>query len=320
MRRSIINEEVQVKDTQGIPEDYPERAKARAKQRLGISGQGPHSAHQYGMELMSNLQQSQRLSRGYERELEALATKVITDLYKPILDFYKIKLDIKFSTGPDIRRMIDAGFARTSHSKTGKDVVPVIRARGADFTMLIHEAVKGLWFVMSQSASPPGELGKVIKKTFTLREEPEEFMYGPEIAADLRDFILENPHADNYPNLREFVWMHMVDPQKMPTEEFLELMKGILNKTKAAREKVDKIIEKVVSDEEKLKKYEKEYAKYLRELEEWERKYGNLPAAPPKAQAPPDYSKMDHDELQRHLDIALDKKDYELAAKIAEHM
>jgi hypothetical protein len=331
-----FNEEIDVRGNLGIPgqpsrkpgePDYLSDVTARAKQRLGVRGGNPM---QYVGELMQNLQVSQQLSRGHERELAELATQVITDLYKPIIDHYKIKLDIQFSTGRDIRQMIDAGYARTEHKKKGAELTPVVRARGVDFSMLIHEAVKGIWTVISMGAVPKGELGKAIERSFDLSDEPEEWMYGPEIAADLRDFVNESPLVDKYPNLREELWKHMVDVETMPTQEFLDLMRGILAKTPEARKKVDKLLEEVSKKLDKraqidadLRRYEIEMEKYKRDLAEWEKKYGHLEQTPAPAAAKdsgPDYSKMSDKELQSLLDKALDEGDYDLASTIASFM
>jgi hypothetical protein len=340
--RLHVNEELEVRRTQGIPDRYPEEAQSRARQRLGIVGQGPQQGGRYGSEVMRNLDISKRLCRGHERELEALATKVITDLYKPILDEFKIRLDIKMASGREIRNLLDTGMApyaggpasgRQEYAKKGTDVTPVVKARGQDFSMLIHEAVKGIWLVMSQFASRGGELGKDVAKAFRMSaDEPDEWSYGPEIAADLRDFINENKHVmaqegdgDKYPNLREYVWMYMVNPSLIPTDEFLELMKGILNKTETARKKVDAIINKLVAEMDADKEYEKEHARYQRELAEWERKYGHLQAAAqkPAASSPgakPDYSKMDKKTLQGLLDKALDDGEFDVATEIAQFL
>lgn len=337
-RRLHVNEELEVRRTQGIPDRYPEEAQSRARQRLGIVGQGPQHGGRYVSEIMRNLDISKRLCRGHERELEALATKVITDLYKPILDKFKIRLDIKMASGREIRNLIDTGMApyaggpasgRQEYGKKGTDVTPVVKARGQDFSMLIHEAVKGIWLVMSQFAARGGEVGKDVAKAFRMSaDEPDEWSYGPEIAADLRDFINENPliHAqegdkDKYPNLREFVYMDMINKDMMPTGEFLELMKGILSKTKEARQKVDRLIGEIAKEMDALKEWEKRAAA----VQEWERKYGHLQAAAQKPAASstgakPDYSKMDKKTLQGLLDKALDEGDFDLATEIAQFL
>ncbi len=339
-----MNEELDVRSTQGIPDRYPEEAQSRARQRLGIVGQGPQQGMRYGSEIMQNLSNSKRLCQGHERELEALATKVITDLYKPILDLYKIKLDIKMASGREIRSLLDAGMApyaggrasgRQDYAKRGEDVNPVVKARGQDFSMLIHEAVKGIWLVMSQFAARGGEVGKDVAKAFRMSaDEPDEWSYGPEIASDLRDFINENPliHAeeggrDKYPNLREFVYMDMINKDILPAGEFLELMKGILSKTKEARKKVDKLIEERAKELDAIKKWQKELAEWEKRnaaYEQWERSQGvnksdkQEPTSGPTTA--PDYSKMDKKALQGLLDKALDEGDYDLAAEIAGFM
>ena len=335
-------EEVDIEGNLGIPgqggrrrgePDYLSDVTARAKGRLGIAGGRQMPPIE---ELMRNLGESQRLSSGHEEELEELATQVITDLYGPILDHYGIRLDIKFATGHEIRGLIDRGYQRTRHARTGQDVRPVVRARGVDFSMLIHEAVKGIWQVMSMTAAPPGELGKAIERAFDLRDEPEEWRYGPEIAADLRDFVNENPKVDSYPNLREELWKHMVDHQKMPAADFVELMRGILSKTPEARRKVDELIDEVAKKldrrkedkvareryQRELREYERQMEEYNRKMEEYRRARGVVPEEKPKAQAQaqPDYDSMSDSELQRELDAALDAGDFAKARFISTYL
>jgi hypothetical protein len=138
---------------------------------------------------------------------------------------------------------------------------PVIRARGIDFPMLLHEAVKGI-FELIAAVSQPGigadekeiEMAETVKiNVSSFEDEAEDFRTGPEIAADFRDFINKNSKSSYTPNMRAFIFGKMMDPNYMTSEEFLKLFRGVLNETSEARKKIDNIIDEIISD---LKSYE----------------------------------------------------------------
>lgn len=138
---------------------------------------------------------------------------------------------------------------------------PVIKARGIDFPMLLHETVKGI-FELIASVSQPGmdaspeeiEKAETVKyNVSSFEDEAEDFRTGPEIAADFRDFINVNAHSNDYPNIRAHIFGLMMDPNYMSSDEFLKLFRGILNKTPEARRKVDSMIDEII---EKIKEYE----------------------------------------------------------------
>lgn len=142
---------------------------------------------------------------------------------------------------------------------------PVIIARGIDFPMLLHETVKGIYELIA-SVSQPGisasikeieDAEKVMFNVSSFEDEAEDFRTGPEIASDFRDFINENPNSDYHPNIRAFIFGKMMDESYMSADEFLELFRGILNKTKSARIKIDYMISEIV---EELKEYESDLA------------------------------------------------------------
>lgn len=126
---------------------------------------------------------------------------------------------------------------------------PKIIAVGVDFPMLLHETVKGIYELIAAAYLPSQEASdeektksKVIQMgVSSFEDEAEDFRYGPYIAAALRDFINSCPGWDRYPNMREYVFGEMV---LLESGEFLELMKGILNKT----DKAKKIISGMISD------------------------------------------------------------------------
>lgn len=346
----LFYEGIKTKDLSSIPgkepgeSDYISDVTRRAKTRLGIEGEREGDfggISRAGSTLMSELSNSQRLSRGHEKELENLATEIIKMQFGPLLDYYKIKLDIQFSSGPQIRRFIDDRYSkRRGDEPTGKQT-PVVRARGADFSMLIHEAVKGIWRVLSMRSVPADkEIAKAIESQFGLMDEPDDWKYGPEIAADLRDFVNQNPKTDKFQNVREEVWLYMCDEKKIPTDQFLNFMKGILSKTQEARIKMDRIIDEIVDKLEKREKYLRDLEKYNLEMKEYERKmeeYGRKMSEYKKKtgsqqkekpelkttkspEETKDYSKMTQRELNTELSSALDAKDFEKAKEISQYL
>lgn len=222
---------------------------------------------------------------------------------------------------------------------------PIIRARGVDFPMLLHEMVKGLFELLSLGGIPEDErTAKIALGNTGIGDEPEDWRYGPEIAADLRDFINLNNKVSSHPNVREELYKLMIDKQTMPTADFLKLMKGILAKSPEARVKVDELIERVLTkirdDKEAMDRYNQELEEYNRQMAEFEEekpkeKPGrnwydsfdddddtieeptNHTAAVPETQ---DFSKMRKSEIQELIDKALDDGDYEKVKKLSQYL
>ena len=213
-----------------------------------------------------------------------------------------------------------------------EDMSPVLRVVGLDFVMLIHESVKAVYqYLSTPGISDDPEIAQIVKQqTSSFADEAEEFKYGPEIAAELRDFINVNSDVDKYPNTREFVYISLME---MDAEDFLFLMKGILSATPSARKKVDELIKEFVDS---MKQYEKELA-------EWEmsQKFSEQPESTepedeesevdkmirlastgseekePEAIDPSDLSKS---EIRNLIDDALDRRDFEEVEKLSKYL
>jgi len=138
---------------------------------------------------------------------------------------------------------------------TGK---PVIHAHGVDFPMLLHETVKGIYELIASAGQPKDErVAQVVSlNADVLANEMEDLRYGPYIAADLRDFINQNPNIDRYENLRESVFGKMI---VLPANEFLSLMLGILKKTPEARTIVDGLVDQCIAE---LEEYDQKVTNY----------------------------------------------------------
>jgi hypothetical protein len=206
---------------------------------------------------------------------------------------------------------------------------PIIRARGVDFVMLIHEAVKGIYELIASRGIPEDTTlaSNVFLNTETFEDEAEDFRYGPPIAAALRDFINANRKTNQYPNVREFVFGKMIE---MPAERFLALMKEILMKTPEARNQVDRLIDEVVSelegyeselsDYEISKRFEQEpEGEFTSDEEESDiDKLVRQSLAGEKEEEGPkkSYDDMTIAEIQREIEKAVEEENYELAGEL----
>jgi len=247
-----------------------------------------------------------------------------------------------------VRVEFDRGDEINEEMQASKGVL--IKAYGLDFTMLLHEAVKGIFQVLSSGSIPSDRrVAREVMRRTGLSTEPEDWQYGPEIAADLRDFINENPKVDLFPDVRFEVYKMMVDKRTMATTEFLKFMEGILDNTKEARKKMDELIDEVTkrlgSEKEKNRKaeeyknqmeeYNRQMEEYEREMEEYNRKMEEherlskqsseiddilAKSADVEQESEEDYSTYSQSQLQSVLNKALDSGDYDLVKKVSTYL
>jgi hypothetical protein len=196
---------------------------------------------------------------------------------------------------------------------------PTINALGTDFAMLLHETVKGIYELIAAVGIPDDEetAETVIMNTDSLADEIEDLRYGPEIAADLRDFISAFPEYDSIPNLREHVFGKMM---AMDAKDFLDLMYMILNDDSKAKPVVQEFIDEVA---EEIGKYELGQAGIDSDddYEPSEETPGRAPAEP--AQTAPeeiDYSELSKREIEKLIDKALDAKDFDTVRDLAKYL
>ena len=222
------------------------------------------------------------------------------------------------------------------------DETPLIRARGIDFPMLLHESVKGLFEVLSLGGIPEDpRAAKIALSNTGLSDEPEDWKYGPEVASDLRDFVNKSPRINEYPNIREELFKMMVDKETMTTSKFLELMRGILSGTDAARAEVDRLVAKVADtikeEKEALAKYERDMEEYERQMKEWEESQKRKSEEPElttdeedeieklikgsqKVQTSNDYSTWSQKDLMDEIDNALDSGDLDKVKNLSQYL
>lgn len=164
----------------------------------------------------------------------------------------------------------------------GEAFTPVIRARGVDYFILIHEAVKAIHEFCTLPGLPEEEEDRRIVFTLNpLADEPEDWKYGPIVAADLRDFLndaIEKYEKDNkigdleakHGNVRTEIWKWIMDRNNMEAEDFLKLIRGCLSKTKTAQDEMQGIIKKVIKLIGDLEEYNKQMAEYEEQMREYE--------------------------------------------------
>jgi hypothetical protein len=194
----------------------------------------------------------------------------------------------------------------------------IVKARGIDFPMLLHESVKGIYELISAAGIPEDEnvAKTVMLNTDTFADEAEDFRYGPEIAADLRDFINENPSVDDFPNMREHLFGKMM---VMSADEFLSLMKGILMKSPEARRKVDSIISDIIKE---LKDFETGLAlpnSFNDDDDDREEDTAIIPTEK-ETDVNVDYSKMSQRDIENLINDALDDNDIETVKYLSQYL
>mgnify|MGYP006266900885 CR=1 FL=1 len=114
--------------------------------------------------------------------------------------------------------------------QTAENTVPHLIVRGADFAMLLHEAVKGIYGLINQGGLAHLDdetIAKVFMNTDTPRDEVQDLKRAKLTAADLRDFIKTFPEVNEIANGQEYVWGKMIDASLVPDTEFLNLMRLI---------------------------------------------------------------------------------------------
>lgn len=210
---------------------------------------------------------------------------------------------------------------------------PIIKARGVDFPMLLHETVKGIYELIAAAGIPEDKRTAelVMMNTSSMDDEAEEFRYGPELAADIRDFVNESPDIDKYPNLREHFYGML---HALPVDEFLPLVKKILLETPEARTKVNEMVEGLIKS---LDEYELGEALPNSDYNEPEEEY-NEPEGdtiePGKEkelsfedemkqksiERESDYSQLSKREIQSLIDDALDAGDFNKVKELSEFL
>jgi hypothetical protein len=194
---------------------------------------------------------------------------------------------------------------------------PTIYALGSDFAMLLHETVKGIYELIAANAIPDDEEESeiIITNTDSLADEIEDLRYGPEIAADIRDFINEFPEVDKINNLKEHVFGKMM---LMEAPKFLDLILRILSGEESAKKDVKEIIDEVAKE---INAYELGAAGIDTNDDE-DDDYKQAPARneEPEEEEEVDYSQLAKRDIQDLIDKALDARDFEKVKELSKYL
>lgn len=210
----------------------------------------------------------------------------------------------------DFLKSLEKGDMEEAESDLSDLMGVSVIARGHDFAMLLHEAIKGIWQLILANNIPSDEetASIVVMNTDTLADELEDLRYGPYIAADLREFINSFKESNEIENLKERIAgeLMIMEPAK-----FLELFRNILNgfvlgdakSLDIAKKETQSIIDGI---KEELKNYDlaqsgiETYTETPKEVEvETEVKDDDY------------YSKLSKRDLEKEIDAALDAGDFE---------
>lgn len=198
---------------------------------------------------------------------------------------------------------------------------PVINAVGVDFSMLLHETVKGLYeFLAVPSIPEDEETAATVRMNTGLADEPEDWKYGPIIARKLEEFVKQNSRIYEIPNLLEEFFRDLLDKETMPSDKFISLIRGMLEKTDEARRIVDEMIDNIIydltpeSDEESSEPGESDES----EIQKLQSQESNIMNQITQASVNP--SKFSTSQLQDLLQKAAEFEEYEKAAKIRDYL
>jgi hypothetical protein len=127
---------------------------------------------------------------------------------------------------------------------------PTVKVRAVDFPMLLHEAVKGVYELIADVGMSRDErmAKEVHRQTSTFLDEAEDFRYGPYLAQDLNDFVMKNPDAMKYPNIKEYVFGKLIDSDRWSDDECLENLKNIFLESPRGRKVLDDLITETIDE------------------------------------------------------------------------
>jgi hypothetical protein len=197
---------------------------------------------------------------------------------------------------------------------------PQILAIGNDFSMLLHEAIKGIWQLIISAAIPEDITvsNVVIENTDTLADEIEDLKYGPFIAKDLLAFVNSrySDKVDSIDNFRERLFGKMITESNPMT--FLKMIRAILMQDYSPKymTRIDELAQEV---EDELLDYESQMRDYEAQMKDYNlmQSYrSNVEEYPQEPTEDEDLSQMSIAELQQELKNALEYEDYMLASEI----
>jgi hypothetical protein len=204
---------------------------------------------------------------------------------------------------------------------------PTVKVRAIDFPMLLHEAVKGIYELIADvGMSRDKEMAEEVhRQTSTFLDEAEDFRYGPYLAQDLNDFVMKNPDAQKYPNIKEFVFGKLIDSDRWSDEDCLENLKNVFLESPRGRKLIDDLIKESVDELEEYERQVSEWenSKNNRQMTDEEESdidklvkqtlYGEGEEKPVSKKS---YDDMTISEIQDEIEKAVEEENYELADEL----
>jgi hypothetical protein len=212
---------------------------------------------------------------------------------------------------------------------------PTVKVRAVDFPMLLHEAVKGVYELIADVGMSRDErmAKEVHRQTSTFLDEAEDFRYGPYLAQDLNDFVMKNPDAQKYPNIKEYVFGKLIDSDRWSDDECLENLKNIFLESPRGRKLLDDLITETIDELDNYQRQMSEFQSRKKETEEAkidspepttgeeEEVESDIDQLIKKtAEKEQDYSEMTKRELQDLIDDALDAGDFDRVRMLAQYL
>lgn len=241
-----------------------------------------------------------------------------------------IDLAAMMGANPGGANMMDTDFEEDPENE-GEER-PVIKVRALDLMMVIHETVKGIYDLILAHAIPsdPVLAQKIKSATYSLKDEQQDVKYGPYIAATVRDYINDllkreySQTVNDIKNLREFIYAKLAG---LDSKVFVELFKYILSdKTKEADVIMlsdeynlvngaiddatfedDEDDEEIYNKPDKVKKFDELDDVNIDEIDDLLKRPGKK-----------SYEDMNKKELQKEIDNALDKGEYDIIKHLQE--
>jgi hypothetical protein len=186
---------------------------------------------------------------------------------------------------------------------------PKIIAQGVVFPILLHELAKGVMELMSLWSLPKDKETReyVLDKTDNLEMETNDIRLGPKI---WEKFIEQIPV-----NNQQIISMTYNKLQSLPTKDFNETIKGLLNNEEEARNTIKSLVDESI---EELRGEEYEEAIKSDDTED----YGEDDSLTNDDLDfdKDDYSKLSKSQIQDLIDKALDDGDFDTVEKLSKYL
>lgn len=242
-----------------------------------------------------------------------LNEKIIWDSNKPPLEeMMKRMPDMANAVEVDWKKNCEDG--NCSKGESQEEETKVIKVRAIELTMVIHEAVKGIYELIMANAIPAdSEMAKkIMMETDTIGDEEEDIKYGKFIASDLNTYIVGfidefYPNAASIDNIKEFVYGGLA---ALNAEIFLDFMKKVLTGDSESANRILKntnIVEDIIASFDEYDNFDDE-------------DYSVEPQDNNQQNDEPMYVNMSPSELDKELNIALDSGDFEKVREIQKYL